>query len=423
MNARLLRRVRTARTAAGLAFLALLGPFCFPVAALACKTPVYRYALYNWRPSPYRVYYLHSGEKIPAGDARTNAAIINARDGKPAANIELHVVRVDDPASLDALPAAARNEAADFIADLPPDQLPRYVVVDPNAGQLHSGPLTDGEVSALVDSPIRRQANRLIEQGHAAVFVLLTGKDAKANARAEKEIDSIIKAVADGKIEAPKLPGDDPSASEPEPAAPPPLKIASLKLVRDDPSERWLVRCLLQVEDDLSDSDEPMVFAVYGQCRANPPLVGDGIDSEQLATQIKFVLGPCTCTIKEQNVGLDVLARHDWPSVALSLAKKVGPETGNEHLLGADAFPNLFPKLHDAPSLDAAAATTKSDSPAGNSASSGQAERKETMPLLDEESRYDDGPLQGYQILGVTLAIGIALLAAATLVLVRMRRV
>jgi hypothetical protein len=339
-------------------FSALMLFFCAGV-AWACKTPVYRYSLYNWKPSVYRVYYLHAGNAIPEADTQTNTGLTKITAEKPQANLEFHAVRTDD---LDELEAEVRNEATAIIEELPAEKLPTYVVLDPNGNELHLGPIATSDAAALVDSPIRREINERIEQGHAAVLLLVTGKDAQANARAEKEVAAIVQAVAEGKIVPPKLPGDDSSAEdasadEPEPAAPPPLKVqplkvASLKLDRDDPKERWLVRCLLQVESDLADIEEPMVFAIYGQCRANPPLVGDGIDSEQLTKQVMFVLGPCTCTIKEQNVGLDLLTRFDWQAVALSLAKRVGPETGNEHLLGADAFPNLFPKLHDPPAIE-----------------------------------------------------------------------
>src|SRR5688572_22643186 len=142
----------------------LLAVMLSPAVAPACKTPVYRYALYKWQPSHYRIYYLHSGGELPAPDASTIAAIKKAQEAKPSANIDLHVVRVDDPQSLDELDAAARNEAAEIIADVPPEKLPQYVIVDPYGGQLHAGPLAAEEIPALVESPIRRQINQLIAQ-------------------------------------------------------------------------------------------------------------------------------------------------------------------------------------------------------------------------------------------------------------------
>ena len=385
------------------AFSALLAVLLCAANASACKTPVYRYSLYNWKPSPYRVYYLHSGDSIPAADAQTHAALSKLKEEKPPTNVELHVVRVDDPASLDGLSAAVRNEATAIIEDVPAEKLPTYVILDPKGVELYSGSLGTADVAALVDSPIRRQVNQGIAQGHAAMLVLVTGKDAEANARAEKEVEAIVQAVAEGKITPPKLPGDDSSAEDVEPATPPPLKVASLKLDRDDAKERWLLRCLLQVENDLADVEEPMVFAIYGQCRANPPLVGDGIDSEELAKQVMFVLGPCTCTIKEQNVGLDLLARYDWQAVALSLAKRVGPETGNEHLLGADAFPNLFPKLHDPPAVETKSPPVESAPAASETA---------TLP---DRSPSDADLAWTYRVLGLGILAGIVVLAVVTL--------
>jgi hypothetical protein len=255
------------------------------------------------------------------------------------------------------------------------------------------------------------------------VLIVVGGADAQSNAKAQQEVDAIVEAVAQGKIKPPKLPGDEQSTDEeavddPEPANPPPLAVSSVKLDRKDEKERWLLKCLLQVEEDLADIDEPMVFAVYGQCRANPPLVGDGINAEELTKQVQFVLGPCTCTIKEQNLGLDLLARFDWHSVALALAKRVGPETGNEHLLGADAFPNLFPKLHEPavekPKVDEPApaankpADTEPTAVAGQAAASHSTESAGVVELA-----------WSYRVRGLGIVAGIIVLAVVTMRVLR----
>ena len=59
--------VVAASGALGLLFLA-------PTLALACSTPVYRYAMYNWVPSDYVVFYLHGGQEAEQ-DKTVNEAL------------------------------------------------------------------------------------------------------------------------------------------------------------------------------------------------------------------------------------------------------------------------------------------------------------------------------------------------------------
>lgn len=50
----------------------------------------------------------------------------------------------------------------------------------------------------------------------------------------------------------------------------------------------------------------------------------------------------CSCTVKEQNPGVDLLVRYDWEAAAAALADKFGNEEGNESQFGPEMF---FPEL------------------------------------------------------------------------------
>ena len=83
--------------------------------------------------------------------------------------------------------------------------------------------------------------------------------------------------------------------------------------------------------------------------------------------------GQCSCTVKEQNPGLDLLIAHDWPATAEKLAERFGAEEGNEGQLGAAG---LFPQLM----IPAGQATAKSPE-------AGAATADKTVPA----SRRGDG--------------------------------
>jgi hypothetical protein len=101
-------------------------------------------------------------------------------------------------------------------------------------------------------------------------------------------------------------------------------------LEKQDP---WLLKSLMAVEGDLHDFiNEPMLFVVYGRGRALPPFIGKGITASNLVDIAEFITGACSCTVKEQNPGVDLLMGYDWRSAAATLAKRFGAEEGSEAL-------------------------------------------------------------------------------------------
>ena len=90
------------------------------------------------------------------------------------------------------------------------------------------------------------------------------------------------------------------------------LEFSSIRVSRNDPKERWFVESLLNSETDLKDLKEPMVFPIFGQGRALYALVGKGISSETIDNAAIFLTGSCSCEVKEQNPGVDLLMSADW---------------------------------------------------------------------------------------------------------------
>ena len=113
--------------------------------------------------------------------------------------------------------------------------------------------------------------------------------------------------------------------SSPDDDNEPKLKLGVLKVARSDAAEKWLVRMLLSVESDLQEyvdknPNEPLVFAIYGRGRAMPPFAGKGITTENLADCAVFLAGACSCMVKDQNPGKDLLIRWNWDKTAELMA-------------------------------------------------------------------------------------------------------
>lgn len=109
--------------------------------------------------------------------------------------------------------------------------------------------------------------------------------------------------------------------------------ITLMEIDRGSQPEKHLVSLLLNVESDLKDISEPMLFGVFGRFRALEPLLGRGITEENISLLIDFLTADCSCLIKDNLPGISILCRADW--------EKPGPALVNAIL---DANPYLMHK-------------------------------------------------------------------------------
>jgi hypothetical protein len=96
---------------------------------------------------------------------------------------------------------------------------------------------------------------------------------------------------------------------------------------------------------------------VYGRGRALFSCLGEGIHPDNLVQDIEFITGACSCTVKEQNPGVDLLVQYDWEAAASNIAEKFGAEEGSRYHFSGDS---LFPELI-IPAGDGRDATVKDD--------------------------------------------------------------
>jgi hypothetical protein len=167
-------------------------------------------------------------------------------------------------------------------------------------------------LDSLLDSPIRREIARRLVAGQSAVWVLLDSTNQQASDAAYQLVSGELPRL-EKTLKLPELAQQD----QPLVANGPELKIgfSLLRLKRDDPQEEPLVQMLLSTEPDLKTLDEPMVFPVFGRGRAHWALVGAGISQDNVADLAAFLVGECSCEVKEQNPGADLLMTAAWTDV------------------------------------------------------------------------------------------------------------
>lgn len=254
--------------------------------ALACSVPVFRYALEHWAADAYQVEIAH---RDPLTEAEQRL-VQQLRDSK------LSNIAIKDITSQDAVA--------------------RMVLKHPTAlnggREVFSGTLTNDNVRAMLDSPMRQEIATKLGEGDSAVWVLLESGDKAKDDAVAQLLDRELNRLGET-MELPKLDDQDIKnglVSVPDEGLR--LSFSVLRLARDNAAEQFLMQTLLATEPDLKDVREPMVFPIFGRGRVLYALVGKGIRADNLGEAARFLIGSCSCQIKEQNPGVDLVLSADW---------------------------------------------------------------------------------------------------------------
>jgi len=310
--------------------------FCsllFAAPLWACDVPVFRWALERWLPDPYEVVIFKSGPMRPS-----NLASVGELDRSTTANATVSVVDVGselDPAMKDLWDRQRSSHL--------PRMVVRYPKAPPAEGVVWSGPLTDNVVKLLLDSPKRQEIADLLLDGDSAAWVLLESGDPAKDQDAER----LLRGQLEKMQETLEVPDRDPDlgyATWRTPEAPDlPITFSLVTVSRSDPAERIFVDMLLHSESDLLSFAEPMAFPIFGRGRALYALVGAGITEENIEEACDFLVGACTCQVKDENPGTDILMSVDWDGlIDTELVAELVPAPFpglSEVVAGTDAAP------------------------------------------------------------------------------------
>lgn len=266
----------------------------FVSTVLACQVPVFRYALERWEPGAY----VMNAPSAIKTDPLTNVKIQQI----PAiSKLELHY----------------------------PRQL-RQASEKP----IWTAPMSAGNVRVLLDSPVRQALKKRLLSGQSAVWLFVESGDAAKDAAALKILKEGLK-LSQEKLKLPDGVITQDQANDPakrhenadvlQSDLPLKIEFSTLTMNRESSDEAALLAMLMNIEPDLKDyTQEPMVFPIFGRGRALEPLIGKGIHADNIHQAAAYLCGACSCEIKEQNPGIDLLMTADWSVVGTD---EVLPET------------------------------------------------------------------------------------------------
>lgn len=237
--------------------------------SLACTTKVSEWVLLNAVPNEYTLVYFHKNA-VPESVKNGNDMLIKHFTG---ANIRFRDVVKEDAAQ------------------------PYYGLYYEN--RLFSRYDNPQQITGLATSPLRQQMAGEIMKGKLCLLLYLRSGD---KAKDDMRIEEIRRAVA---------------------ASPFKEIIPVIELDRADVTEKHLVNMLLNVENDLKGINEPMLFGVFGKLKALEPLVAGGITEENISLMIDFLTADCSCLIKDDLPGTDLLYAGSWESPATALVNAI----------------------------------------------------------------------------------------------------
>ena len=292
--------------------------------AQACSVPVFRYALERWQADPYEVFVFHHGKLTTTQQAQVDRLTRDGEAGKTFANVRVKACDLDNNPDPDLLALWKNQKTSQKITT--PWMAVHYPVASRNPTPVWQGPLTDARVTALLKSPMRKTiADRLI-QGHTSVFVLLESGNQAADDKAATLMLARL-AHLETSLKLPEISEEDIAQGlvliDPEDLK---VKFSLLRLSRKNAAEAMFIEMLLSSEDDLrEDTPQPMAFPIFGRGRALYALVGKGINNDTIDAAGADLTGPCTCTVKEQNPGIDMLMPVAWDQLVQRLPEADKP--------------------------------------------------------------------------------------------------
>jgi 3-oxoacyl-[acyl-carrier-protein] synthase-3 len=177
----------------------------------------------------------------------------------------------------------------------------------------------------LGDSPARQEFTRRVLDGESAVWVVVSGTDATANAdfltRLKKRLTFLETAA--------QLPFIDPNDPDSQlgPGPEVKLKFSILEINRQDPLEEVTVAMLAGTKGTKSfPTEQPFAALAFGRGRVLGAWPATDLQDAQIEESTLFLTKACSCQAKALNPGWDLLMTVNWDD-ALRAAEDQRPKS------------------------------------------------------------------------------------------------
>ncbi|QDU82853.1 hypothetical protein Pla110_46160 [Polystyrenella longa] len=307
--------------------------------ALACSVPVFRYALEQWSSDQYEILVFHKTPLDENSQALVKPYLSESAEDSATASANVNVRLIDLNEDLSEEDQLVWETQQEKNGD---GTLPWMAVRYPkNASGFKGHPAymdawsaawSEDNFSKTIDSPARREIARRLIKGETAVWVLLRCGDKELDDAAREALAAAL-TEANETLKLPEIEEQDIADGlvKIDPAL---LKVnfTTYELDQNNQDEAAFISMLLGSEEDLwSLKDQPMAFPLFGRGRVLYALIGQGINKDVLIGSCTELIGPCTCQVKEENPGTDVVMNVDWNNLiesTIDIDTELPPLTG-----------------------------------------------------------------------------------------------
>lgn len=286
---------------------------------LACKLPVFRYALERWQVDRYRMVAII--DEPLTEDVRRSLVELS---GEANANVDVEIVDL----------SAITEEERWLIEDLGDESAkkPLLQVFYPERNGTRTkcweGALTAEAVLSWQTSTLRQQIADDIVRGVSVVWVMLDGKDEKENRRVAEMVASALQhaestiTIPDGVIPregaSQYLRDHDDASMDDVLRSDIPLNVdfEFHRLARQNETEgpfRAMIDGLANSRST-ADGQLPVLVPIFGRGRMLDAILGDSVSRQTILNACQYMVGECSCTVKAQNPGVDLILSVNWQS-------------------------------------------------------------------------------------------------------------
>jgi hypothetical protein len=272
--------------------LVLLASLTLARAAECCTVPVFRYALDHWEPDRYLL-------TAPANALET-----------PALAPALRALRGNSPVNLE------------LRTDAPPNS-PATLTFPRSTTPVFTGPLDATALARLTNSPARRELTRRLLAGDSAVWLFVESGPREASDAKAAAITKRLKFLE----QVARLPVIDPNDPTSKLGPGPALRLGFSLLRVPAPNqaahadETPFLKMLAGPKAEAELTQAPWLAVVFGRGRVLGAWPAADFGDEELEEACLFLLGACSCRVKEQNPGWDLLLSVDWAEELQAAAK------------------------------------------------------------------------------------------------------
>jgi len=311
-----------------------------PVPALACKVPVFRYALERWNVDRYTMVVMVDGE--PTQEIAKAIKRVTEASATELANVEVQVLDIAE------LSPQQQWQLEDFD---PTVETPHLQVFYPERNGSRrlcwEGSFTSAVADKWLRSPLRSKLADELVAGASAVFVLVECEDPELNQQVEETVRrGVSQAMAEITIPEgviPRLGANEYLQQHPEASLDDvlrcdvPLKVdfQIVRLALDNQSE-FALRAM--GSGLAASSSGPWLIPVFGRGRMLDTIDARELTARTVMNACQYMVGECSCTVKTQNPGVDLLMSANWSE-----------SLGGDTVVIVDSQADLSPRLVEIP--------------------------------------------------------------------------